>query len=252
MQANYGENEIKSLLQKVKIFNRDIGTYQIFAITDNFDYVVKLSNGKILFKLEELQDDGMDALTAERLQAIATRFVSSTAPTTSQQQTTTQSKQTTPQTQPTKKKSSIGKQVLITIIVLIVIISGLIFINNINYSNSGYNSGSSYEEKIMTIEEIERSQPTNFLSANGTYNENFWGDKIKIQGRIKNSATVAIYKDAVIKVIYYSKTKTVLGSENYTIYEVFSPHSTKNFELKVTNYKDVNSIGLDVVSATAY
>ncbi|RBA27578.1 hypothetical protein [Flavobacterium tibetense] len=252
MQANYGENEIKFLLQKVRIFNPDIGTYQIFAITDNFDYAVKLSNGKILLKLEELQDDERDALIAERLQEIANRFVSSTIPTTSQQHTTTESKQATPQTQPAKKKSSIGKTILIIIIVIIVIIGGLIFINNTNHNSSGYNSGSSYQEKVMTVEEIERSQPKKFLSANGTYNENFWGNKIKIQGRIKNSATVAIYKDAVIKVTYYSKTKTVLGSENYTIYEVFSPHSTKNFELKVTKYKNVNSIGLDIVNAIAY
>jgi len=47
MQANYGENEIKSLLQKVRIFNKDIGAYQIFAITENFDYAVKLWNTQI-------------------------------------------------------------------------------------------------------------------------------------------------------------------------------------------------------------
>lgn len=35
MQANYGENDIKSLLQKLRIFNKEIGTYQVFAITEN-------------------------------------------------------------------------------------------------------------------------------------------------------------------------------------------------------------------------
>lgn len=118
-------------------------------------------------------------------------------------------------------------------------------------SSSDTSSSGSYQEKVMSVEEIERSQPTTFLTADGTYNENFWGDKLKVHGKITNSATVASYKDAVVRVTYYSKTKTELGSKEYTIYEVFSPHSTKTFELKIDNYKDVNSIGWDVISAVA-
>lgn len=251
MQANYGENEMKSLLQKVRIFNKDIGSYQMFVITDNFDYAVKLSNGRILFRLEELQDDERDALTAERLQAIANRFTSSMQTTTQQQTVSPQPQpQTTLQTQTPKKKRSVGKTILIIVIVLIILIGGLVFLNEINRGGNGYGSGS-YQEKVMTVEEIERSQPTNFLTASGYYNENFWGDKLKVHGTITNSATVASYKDAVVRITYYSKTKTELGSKDYTIYEVFPPHSTKNFELKIDNYKDVNSIGWDVVSAVA-
>lgn len=36
-----------------------------------------------------------------------------------------------------------------------------------------------------------------------------FGDK-KVYGIIKNTATVATYKNAVVKVTYYSKTKTEL------------------------------------------
>jgi len=111
-------------------------------------------------------------------------------------------------------------------------------------------SGNTYEEKVMSVEEIERSQPTNFLTAGGNYNENFWGDKIKVHGTIKNTATVATYKDAVVEVTYYSKTKSEITSERYTIYDYFPPHSEKQFELKITNYEGTNSIGWDVVNAT--
>lgn len=107
-----------------------------------------------------------------------------------------------------------------------------------------------YEEKVMTVEEIERSQPTIFLTADGTYKKNFWGTKIKIHGIIKNKATVASYKDAVVKVKYYSKTDTELGSEIITIYENFPPHSEVPFELKIIKYKDVSKIGCDVIKAT--
>ena len=109
----------------------------------------------------------------------------------------------------------------------------------------------SYQEKVMTIEEIERSQPTNFLTASGNFNENFWGTKIKVHGEINNTATVATYKDVVVKVTYYTKTKTELRSEKYTIYETFPPNSKTKFELKIEKYKDVNSIGCEVQSASA-
>jgi GYF domain 2 len=109
----------------------------------------------------------------------------------------------------------------------------------------------SYKEKVMSVGEIELSQPTKFLTAEGNYNENFWGDKIKVHGIINNKATVAAYKDALVRITYYSKTKTVLGSKDYTIYEIFPPHSQVKFELKIDNYKDVSKIGWDVIDAKA-
>lgn len=150
-----------------------------------------------------------------------------------------------------KKKSKVGRTILIIVIVLAAIFVGLVIFENINRGDSYRTGGDTYQEKVMTVEEIERSQPTNFLTANGNYNENFWGDKIKVHGVITNSATVATYKDAVVRVTYYSKTKTELGNKQYTIYETFTPHSETKFELKIENYKDVNSIGWDVIEAKA-
>lgn len=118
-----------------------------------------------------------------------------------------------------------------------------------SYGGNGFQENT-YEEKVMTVEEIEKADPTKFLNADGTYGENFWGTKLKVHGIIKNTATVATYKDAVVRITYYSKTKTNLGNKEYTIYDFFPPTSEKNFELKIENYKDVNSIGWDVVSAS--
>jgi hypothetical protein len=125
----------------------------------------------------------------------------------------------------------------------------LVIIIGLCACNGNQNSGNTYQEKIQSVEEIERSQPTNFLDASGTYNPTFFGNKIKVHGIIKNTATVATFKDAVVKVPYYSKTKTVLGNNNYTIYDFFPPHSEKNFELKIETYQDVSTIGWDVISA---
>ena len=143
------------------------------------------------------------------------------------------------------KKTKSWKGILIkTAVVSVLIIVGLEIYANINDQNQ-----ESYVDKVMTIEEIENSTPTDFLDADGTYDESFWGTKINVDGKITNSATVADYKDVVVRVTYYSKTKTILGNEDYTLYEIFPSNSVKPFKLKIDNYKDVNSIGLEVISA---
>ncbi|MFM2155258.1 MAG: hypothetical protein RL516_7 [Bacteroidota bacterium] len=75
MQLFYGSDQIKSLLQKAKIFDNRIGTYHSFIIDGNFNFVINLSNGSILINLEELQDDERGLLNPERLTIIANRFV---------------------------------------------------------------------------------------------------------------------------------------------------------------------------------
>jgi hypothetical protein len=154
-----------------------------------------------------------------------------------------------------KNKSGIAKtlsKVFLFFALIFVVL--FIYYKSNKGSGSGYGGNdfqeNTYEEKVMTVEEIEKADPTKFLNADGTYGENFWGTKLKVHGIIKNTATVATYKDAVVRITYYSKTKTDLGNKEYTIYDFFPPSSEKKFELKIENYKDVNSIGWDVVSAS--
>lgn len=121
-----------------------------------------------------------------------------------------------------------------------------------NVGSSGSTSvQKSPEELKMDLKILEQNAPTDYLTADGTYRESFWGNKLKISCTIKNQATLATFKDAVVQVTYYSKTKTELGSKEYSIYEMFPPNSSKTIDLKIDNYKNVNSIGWDVISATA-
>lgn len=144
-----------------------------------------------------------------------------------------------------KKKSSSWTSIFIkTFIALALIISVSIIFEKFNDS-----SNQSYFEKKKSIQQIENSEPLRFLTADGNYKESFWGNKIKVFGKVTNRATITHYKDVVVRITYYSKTKTVLGRKDYTLYEVFPPNMDKVFELKIDNYKDVNSIGWDVVSA---
>jgi len=110
----------------------------------------------------------------------------------------------------------------------------------------------SYKEKVLSLEELERLNPADFLTVDGTYRENFWGDKLNIECKITNKANVATYKDAVVQVTYYTKTKTALSKKEFVVYEILAPNSTKTVALKVDNFKNVNSIDLNIVSAKVY
>lgn len=114
---------------------------------------------------------------------------------------------------------------------------------------SGYGTGSSYQETKITLEEKENRNPTSFLSTDGTYRENLLGEWV-LEGSISNTATIATYKDVVLEIHFFSKTKTHLGTEKEVLYEYFPAGQTKNFKIKTYGYKGTNSIGWDIVSAS--
>lgn len=253
MEAKFNEESIKALIQKVRIFNKDIGTYQMYAITENFDYAVKITNGRLTIRLEDLQGDENDTITPERLKAIADSFKSDTANATSAEPVkTVESKPIQPPIE--KPKKSNYKTLVFAGLIAILIILVLVAQNQKSSpeESSSPVSNETYQEKVMSVEEMERAEPVKFLHAEAQYNENFWGNKIKIRGKITNSATTATFKDATIRITYYSKTNTELGSTENTIYETLPPTSSVNFELKIDNYKDVSSIGVDIVNASNY
>jgi hypothetical protein len=103
-----------------------------------------------------------------------------------------------------------------------------------------------YSENVMTAK-TKHSQ----LEA-GHMCRNFDGDSINIHGVIKNISPAASYKDAVVKITYYSDAvgKEKLGNKEYTIHEVFPPHSDVSVKLKAENFKDVNTIGWEIINAT--
>jgi hypothetical protein len=245
MQSNFGEAEINSLLKKVRLFNRDIGDYEMFAITASFEYAVKLTNGKIFFTIDELQDDQSDALTAEKLAVIAKRFNS--GPASEPKATSKLEAKEEAHEQIQKERSFFSLRTISLILGLIIIFVVIIRLVNQSNRDSKYKT---YEEKKMTVEEMEKADPQKFLSASGTYRETFFGDSFKLNVVVKNNATVASYKDVVIRVNYFAKSKTVLGTKDYKIYEIFQPHSERTVKLKIENFKDVESIGWNVHTAT--
>ena len=135
---------------------------------------------------------------------------------------------------------------IIGIVFLILILLSLV----VKILDSKHSSSATYEESVMTIQEIEAASPMNYLKADGTYNTNFFGDKVKINGVITNSATVTTYKDVTVRINFYSKTNTLIGSEDYTLYEFYPPNSKQDFKLKVKAYSNVSSLSWEVINAS--
>jgi hypothetical protein len=121
-----------------------------------------------------------------------------------------------------------------------------------NGAGNTRNDEATYQEKVMSVEEIERSNPARFLVTGGTYRENFWGDLMKVHGTVENKATVANYKDVVIVITFYSATETVLDRKKYTIYDYFPAHSTKPFDLKVARPNACTKLGWTAIGGVAY
>lgn len=155
--------------------------------------------------------------------------------------------------QPKPRKSGLGARLYWFTLLTLVVIFIILFVRDQQRVYSGLPpegpKAITYEEKVLTVEETEMSQPKRFLVADGTYNRNFWGTKVKLQGKITSKATVAKFKDPVVQVTFFSKTKTILKSEEYTIYELIAPGKTINFMLKLEISKEVETVGWEVIDA---
>jgi hypothetical protein len=109
-----------------------------------------------------------------------------------------------------------------------------------------------YEQKKLSIEQEEQQNPSQFLEAGGNYRTNFLGDKMKVSGYVQSTATVANFKDIVIRVTFYTRTDTEIKSENYTLYEFVNAGKRVNFQWKLAAPSNCEKLGWDVISATPY
>lgn len=72
-----------------------------------------------------------------------------------------------------------------------------------------------------------------------------------LTGTIKNNANLAKAKDVKLAVVYYSKTKSKIGSEEITIYDWIQPNSQLDFKEKVSVPDNCESFDCMVLSIKA-
>lgn len=68
------EENVQSLLNKVKIFNHLVGDYKLHHYTDPIHCHVHLTNGTIFFTINELQANKNQQLDLEMMVTITGRF----------------------------------------------------------------------------------------------------------------------------------------------------------------------------------
>jgi hypothetical protein len=56
------------------------------------------------------------------------------------------------------------------------------------------------------------------------------------KGTINSSASLGRFKDAKIKILYYSRTNTLIEEKDYVIYDYLEPQSTTSFSFKTKSY----------------
>ncbi len=130
------------------------------------------------------------------------------------------------------------------LIVLLLIPLSIIFSCNSASSNKQAEKNS-YE---VAKESLEKQEPKLFLLVNSVNKHNLIGQTV-IKGSITSKASVAIYKDAELKLSFYSKTQTLLETDRETIFETWKPGVTKNFKTKYFAPKGTDSVGMEVLSA---
>jgi hypothetical protein len=145
--------------------------------------------------------------------------------------------------EPLKKRS--GVKTTLLIVVPMIIVAGLAYA----ISTQNKNLELEYYNNTVSAESYEYANPSKFLSTDGKYWRTLLGGKYRIQGGINNTATTAIYKDAVLNITFYSRTKTRIGETQVTLYDVFHPKKTVNFDIKVDAPKAATEVGWEVLNA---
>lgn len=154
--------------------------------------------------------------------------------------------------------------------IIITLISTAILMTNCG--GSAISATSEPTEKPKTPEELkaeliahEKTEPLTYLTVNAsmradqvqTREEGFFHsaeyspDGNTIHGTIKNTSTMAKFKDIVLTVTYYSQTETAIESKDFVIYEFYVANSTTPFELKVHPPATMKKFGVQVKNAVA-
>lgn len=111
-------------------------------------------------------------------------------------------------------------------------------------------SQETYQSAKLTVAESEAQNPLQFLHVQGTYRRNLIGEWV-VEGKVENNATVATYKDAQLKIVYYTKTGTEIGSVDRTVIKVFRPSSNETFKYHLDAPSGTNSVGIELEGAAA-
>lgn len=141
--------------------------------------------------------------------------------------------------------------------VIVLIISLVIYQNSeSNSNNSSYGPPSTYTPpRIKTPEELkaellesERLNAGKYIKGRFSNRENFIGQRV-IELTFINNATLASFKDALLRITFLSKTGSELGYQHFTIYEYFGAGQTVKRKIKLNAPYGTFDVSVGIESA---
>lgn len=97
--------------------------------------------------------------------------------------------------------------------------------------------------------ESSHNAPAKYLRTRGTSRRNLI-DQLVPEGTVANRATLASFKDPVLRVTWYSQTNTALDTHEYRIFERLGPRHTTKFKIKTEAPAYVATVAMGVLEAT--
>jgi hypothetical protein len=104
-----------------------------------------------------------------------------------------------------------------------------------------------YQENKQSLAQREVSHPEQFLKISADDKKNLFGTTI-VKGKIVNTASVAAYKNARVKMLCYKNGIRVEEHED-VVTEIIKPGTVKNFKTKYHLPKGTDSLALFIMSA---
>ncbi|MBV9962623.1 MAG: hypothetical protein JO072_10285 [Parafilimonas sp.] len=106
-----------------------------------------------------------------------------------------------------------------------------------------------YQENKESLAQRESGHPEQFLKISSNGKKNLFGATV-VKGKIVNTATVAAYKNARVKMLCYKNGIRVEEHED-VMPDVMKPGTVHNFKIKYRLPKGTDSLALSIMSADA-
>lgn len=107
------------------------------------------------------------------------------------------------------------------------------------------------EELRQELYDKEKRNPLSYLSVSYSLDYKVFSGEDVIKGYIYNTATMASFKDVVLKVTYKSGTGTTLSTEDFVVYQYVYPSNSASFKIKTYSPSNTKQINVEVKSAKA-
>ena len=103
-----------------------------------------------------------------------------------------------------------------------------------------------HQTERLSNAEYERQNADEFIGTQCDYRQNNKG-KWVIEGSVTNFASEVHFKDVKLVLSYYDDSKTLIGTENYTIREYLAPGDQSGFYFKSDKFKEALSIDVEIL-----